>query len=77
MTLEQSQVLGWNGGQEKLECPNEPKRITNRDLESSLHLESEIGVFATGIGSVTLGNSPSKESLNKWSRLFGFSSFIE
>jgi hypothetical protein len=40
-------------------------------------MESLIGVCAVGVGGGTLGIAPSEESLNKFTRLFGFSSFTE
>jgi hypothetical protein len=40
-------------------------------------LELLTEVSTSGVGSETLGNSPSKESLDKWTRSLGHSSFTE
>jgi hypothetical protein len=40
-------------------------------------LSSWTGVSTAGVGSEILCNSPSKESLDKWIRLFGLSSFTK
>jgi hypothetical protein len=61
ITLGHSQVLGWNERQEKLDWPKEPIGVSHGKLD-----ESE-----------TLGNSPSKESLDKWTISSGRSSFTE
>jgi hypothetical protein len=76
MTLGHFWVLGWNGGREKLEWPDEPLGLKT-DFEISLYLKLLTGVFVAGIGSETLNNSPLEESLDKWTRPSGHSSFIE
>jgi hypothetical protein len=47
------------------------------DFECSLHLESLTGVWVVGVGSDAEGNPPSEESLDKWTRPSGNSSFTE
>jgi hypothetical protein len=47
------------------------------DFECSLHLEFLTWVCAAGVGSGMLGRAPLDESLDKFTRLSGFSSFTE
>jgi hypothetical protein len=47
------------------------------NFECSLHLELQTEVCAVGVGGGTLRRAPSKESLDKFTRLSGFSSFTE
>jgi hypothetical protein len=47
------------------------------DFKCSLYLESLIGVYVVGVGGGTLGRAPSEESLDKFTRLSGFSNFME
>jgi hypothetical protein len=47
------------------------------DVEYSLHLELLTGICAAGVGGGTLGRAPSDESLDKFTRLSGISSFTE
>jgi hypothetical protein len=47
------------------------------DFECLLYLESLIGMCAVGVGGGTLGRAPLEESLDKFSRLSGFSNFTE
>lgn len=47
------------------------------DLKSLLHLESLTGVSRAGVGSETFSNSSLEESLDKWTRSLGHSSFTE
>jgi hypothetical protein len=76
MTLGYTRVLGWHGGQERLELPDEPTEVKT-NFECSLHLELLTGVCAMGVGGGTLGRAPSDELLDKFTRLSGFSSFTE
>jgi hypothetical protein len=47
------------------------------DFECSLHLEFLRGVCVAGVGGGTLRRAPLDESLDKFTRLSGFSSFME
>jgi hypothetical protein len=76
MALGYSRVLGWHSGRERLECLDEPTGVKT-DFECSLHLELLRGVCTVGVGGGTLGRAPSDESLDKFTRLSGFSSFTE
>jgi hypothetical protein len=42
-----------------------------------MHFESLMGISAIGDGIETLDNSPSEESLDKWTRSLGHLSFTE
>jgi hypothetical protein len=76
MTLGYPWVLGWHNGWKRLEWPDEPTRVKT-DFECSLYLELLKGVCVAGVGGGTLGIAPSEESLDRFTRLFGFSSFTE
>jgi hypothetical protein len=47
------------------------------DFEYSLYLELLTGVCTARVGGRALGRAPSNESLDKFTRLSGFSSFME
>jgi hypothetical protein len=76
MTLGYSWVLGWHGGRERLEWSDEPTGVKT-DFECLLHLELLIGVCVAGIGGGTLEIAHSEESLDKFIRLSGLSSFTK
>jgi hypothetical protein len=59
-----------------LEWPDEPIGV-KIDFECSLHLELLTGVCIVGVEGGMLGRALSEESLDKFTRLSGFSSFMK